>query len=165
MGTMVRLCASLPGQRAHLRELAASARVPLSTLLSMGSFSPDSSAGIHTATIEEQIQALKADGHDEVLVGNMCTAFVYSLWEDHYRLAFAAASGRERSSVLSSFFGELSAYRHAIIHNRALGTSKTEVLTLLPAVARGQPVKVTRHGFEALVALLKAELHALSYPE
>lgn len=163
-GTMVRLCFSLPGQRNVLGTLVQSAGIPLDTSVSSASFAADGDGVIHSATAEQQMEALMDGGHDEVLVGNMCAVFLYSLWEGHYRREFAAARNVEVNSISSDFFAELAAYRHVIVHNRAKGNSRTEGLRLLPSVAKDQPVKVTRHGFEALVAMLKRELSVLSYP-
>lgn len=161
-GTMVRVCFSLPGQRNSLRKLASEAGVPLDTPLRSSSFGPDRFDDIHTATIQDQLLSLEDGGTDEVLVGNICISFVYALWEDNYRPAFAKQRGLEKNAVRSELFRELATYRHAIVHNHAVGTSKTEKLELLPSVPRGAALKVDRHLFELIVGLVKKELHAIS---
>lgn len=163
-GTMVRVCFSLPGQRNSLRKLASEAGVPLDTPLRSSSFAPDSFDDIHTATIQDQLVSLEDGGIDEVLVGNICISFVYSLWEDNYRLALAKQRAIEKNSIRSELFRELGTYRHAIVHNHAVGTSKTEKLKLLPSVLKGAALKVDRHMFELIVRLVKKELHAISRP-
>lgn len=163
-GTMVRVCFSLPGQRNSLRKLASEADVPLDTPLRSSSFSQDGFYDIHTATIQDQLLSLEEGGIDEVLVGNICTSFVYSLWEDNYRPALAKQRGIEKNAIQSEFFGELAIYRHAIVHNHAVGTSKTEKLKFLPNVSKGATLKVDRHVFELIVRLVKKELHELSHP-
>lgn len=163
-GTMVRVCFSLAGQRNNLRKLASGAGVPLDTPLRSSSFSQDSFEDIHTATIEDQLLSLEDGGVDEVLVGNICTSFVYSLWEDNYRPALAKQRGTEKNAIRSEFFRELGMYRNAIVHNHAVGTSKTEKLKLLPNVPKGATLKVDRHVFELIVRLVKKELHAISRP-
>jgi hypothetical protein len=163
-GTMVRVCFSLPGQRTNLRKLAAEAGVPLDTPLRSSSFAHDSFDGIHTATIQDHLFSLEDGGIDEVLVGNICISFVYSLWEDNYRPALAKQRGTEKNTIRSELFRELGSYRHAIVHNHAVGTSKTQKLKLLPSVPKGATLKVDRHMFEAIVKLIKKELHAISRP-
>lgn len=163
-GTMVRVCFSLPAQRNGLRNLASEAGVPLDTPLRSSSFGEGLFDDIHTATIQDQLLSLEDGGTDEVLVGNICISFIYSLWEDNYRPALAKQRGVEKNGIRSEFFKELGTYRHAIVHNKALGTSKTEKLKLLPCVARGASLRVERHLFERIVKLVKEELHALSHP-
>jgi len=163
-GTMVRVCFSLPAQRNNLRKLASEAGVPLDTPLRSSSFAQDSFDDIHTATIRDQLLSLEDGGIDEVLVGNICISFVYSLWEDNYRPALAKQRGTEKNAVRSELFRELGTYRHAIVHNHAIGTSKTEKLTLLPRVPKGTTLKVDRHVFELIVSLVKKELHGISRP-
>lgn len=161
-GSMVRVCFSLPGQRNSLRKLSSEAGVPLDTPLRSSSFAQDGLGDIHTATIQDQLLSLEDGGTDEVLVGNICTSFIYSLWEDNYRPALAKQRGIEKNSIRSEFFRELATYRHAIVHNQAIGTSKTEKLKLLPNVPKGAALKVDRHAFELIVGLVKKELHAIS---
>ncbi len=163
-GTMVRVCFSLPGQRNNLRKLASESGAPLDTPLRSSSFAPDSFDDIHTATIRDQLLSLEDGGIDEVLVGNICISFIYALWEDNYRLALAKQRGTEKNAIRSDLFRELGTYRHAIVHNHAVGTSKTEKLTLLPSVPEGATLKVDRHVFELIVRLVKEELHAISRP-
>lgn len=161
-GTMVRVCFSLPGQRNNLRKLASEAGVPLNTPLRSSSFAQDSFDDVHTATIQDQLLSLEDGGIDEVLVGNICISFVYSLWEDNYRPALAKQRGTEKNAIRSELFRELGTYRHAIVHNHAVGTTKTEKLKLLPSVPKGATLKVDRHVFESIVRLVKKELHAIS---
>jgi hypothetical protein len=163
-GTMVRVCFSLPGQRNNLYKLALESGVPLDTPLRSSSFSQNCFDDIHTATIQDQILSLEDGGIDEVLVGNICISFIYSLWEDHYRPALAIQRGAEKNAVMSELFRELGAYRNAIVHNHAVGTMKTEKLKLLPCVLKGAALKVDRHVFELIVSLVKKELHAISHP-
>lgn len=163
-GTMARVCFSLPGQRNNLRKLASEAGVPIDTLLRSSSFSQDSFDDIHTATIQDQLLSTENGGVDEVLVGNICTSFVYSLWEDNYRHALAKQRGIEKNDIRSELFRELGMYRHAIVHNHAVGTSRTEKLNLLPNVPKGAALKVDRHVFELIVRLVKKELQAISRP-
>ena len=162
-GTMVRVCFSLPAQRNNLRKLASEAGVPLDTPLRSSSFGENNFEDIHIATIQDQLLSLEDSGTDEVLVGNICISFIYSLWEDNYRPAIAKQRGIQKNAVQSDLFGELAAYRNAIVHNNAIGTSKTEKLKLLPSVARGATVKIDRHLFERMVKLIKEELHAVSH--
>lgn len=162
-GTMVRVCFSLPGQRNDLRKLASETGVPLDTQLRSSSFAQDGFDDIHTATIEDQLLSLQDGGIDEVLVGNICVSFVYSLWEDKYRPALAKQRGIEKNAIRSELFKELATYRHAIVHNHAVGTSKTEKLKLLPQVSKDATLKVDRHAFELIVKLVKRELHAISH--
>lgn len=164
-GTMVRICFSLPAQRHNLQKLASDSGVPLNTPLSAGSFDPERADVIHTVTIHDQLRSLEDGGFDEVLIGNICASFIYSLWEDKYRSDFAKVRQVEKNVIKSEFFKELGTYRHAIVHNRALGTSKTEKLMLLPQVVKDEPVKVTRHVLELIVKRAKEELHAISLPE
>lgn len=163
-GTMVRVCFSLPGQRSNLRKLASEAGVPLGTPLRSSSFTLNGVDDIHTATIQDQLFSLEDGGIDEVLVGNICISFVYSLWEDNYRLALAKQCGIEKNDVRNELFRELGTYRHAIIHNFAIGTSKTEKLKLLPPVSKGVTLKVDRYVFELIVSLVKKELYAIHVP-
>lgn len=161
-GTMVRFCYSLPGQRNGLQKLASEAGVPLDTPLRSSSFDQDNFGDIHTATIQDQLISLKDGGIDEVLVGNICASFAYSLWEDNYRPALATQRGIKKNSIKSELFRELGTYRHAIMHNHAVGTSKTEKLKLLPSTHKGAALNVDRHVFELIVRLIKKELHAIS---
>ena len=164
-GTMVRLCFSLPRQRNDLQKLAADSGVPLSTPMHVASFDPARADVIHSATIQDQLHSLSDGGEDEVLIGNVCVSYIYSLWEDGYRLRVAKLrGGHTKNEVRSDLFGELGAYRHAIIHNHAVGTSKTRKLMLLPPVPEGTAVRVDRHMFELLVKAVKKELHAISLP-
>ncbi|MBI4997090.1 MAG: hypothetical protein HZC22_09370 [Rhodocyclales bacterium] len=162
-GTMVRACFSLPAQRSGLRKLAAEARVPLDAPLRSSSFGRDVVDDIHTATIQDQLASLEDGGTDETLIGNICVSFIYSLWEDNYRPALAKQRGVEKNAIRSELFGELATYRHAILHNSAVGTSKTEKLKLLPSVRKGAALKVDRHVFELIVKLVKNELHTISH--
>lgn len=163
-GTMVQVCFSLAGQRNNLRKLAAEAGVPLDTPLRSSSFAHDSYDDIYIATIQDQLLSLENGGTDEVLVGNICISFVYSLWEDTYRPALAKQREIDKNAIRSELFRELATYRHAIVHNHAVGTSKTEKLKLLPSVPKGEILKVDRHVFELIVKLVKKELHAISRP-
>jgi hypothetical protein len=157
-GTFARLCLSLPGQQQHLQRLASEHGIPLESTLTTVTFGNAPAPPVHTATFGAQIYALKDGGHDEVLVGNVCAAYIYSLWEDKYRGEVAVARGILKNEVRSELFRELGTYRHAIIHNQSLGTSKTASLVLLPAVPKDNPVRVTRHVFELIALKVKAEL-------
>jgi hypothetical protein len=55
----------------------------------------------------------------------VCASFIYSLWEDRYREAFAHDISVAKSSINRDLLGELRRYRQAIIHNAAIGTSET----------------------------------------
>ena len=164
VGMMVRVCFSLPGQRNELQKLAREAGVPLTTALSTGSFEENRASIIHSAPIGDQLDSLRDGGTDEVLVGNMCVVFIYSLWEDKYRAEFAEMRHIKKRFVQSEVFGELRKYRNAIIHNQSMGTSDTAALRLLPCVERGAPVKVTRHVLEVILAAIRKDLAALSLP-
>jgi hypothetical protein len=74
------------------------------------------------------------------------------------------AATRDRKECRSELFKEVGAYRHAIIHNQAIGTSKTAKLKLLPPVPKDTPVKVDRHTFESIIGAVKKELNVLSIP-
>ena len=162
-GTMVRVCFALPSQRLALHRLAIDSGVPLDTPMHMVSFTPGNSDVIHTATIEDQIHSLSDGGTDEVLIGNVCVSYIYSLWEDEYRGRLAQLRGASaKNAVRSELLAELGAYRHAIIHNQAIGTSKTASLKQLPPTLKGAPIRVDRHAFESMVSAVKKELHAFS---
>lgn len=163
-GTMVRFCFSLSGQRNNLRELASKVAVPLDTPLRSSRFTQDGVNDIHTATIQEQLKSLEDGGFDEVLVGNICISFVYSLWEDKYRPALAKQRDTDKNSIRSELFKELGMYRHAIIHNHAVGTSRTEMPKFLPQVPKGTLIKVNRLVFELIISLVKKELLVISHP-
>ena len=160
-GTMVRLCVALPSQRKALRKLVEYHALPLESTLTTVTFGDAPAPPVHTATFAQHIQSLEEEGHDEALVGNVCTSFIYSLWEDVYRPALAKGRGVEKNLIRSEFFRQLGTYRHSIVHNQAIGTSKTSALTLLPAVPKGAPLRVTRHVFESMVSKVKAELHVI----
>jgi hypothetical protein len=160
-GAMVRLCLALPSQRKALQKLVEDHALPLQSTLTTVTFGNTPTPPVHTATFAEHIQSLEEEGDDEALVGNVCTSFIYSLWEDMYRPALAKSRGVEKNFVRSEFFRQLGTYRHSIIHNQAIGTSKTATLTLLPAVPKGALLRVTRHVFESMVSKVKAELHVI----
>ncbi|MFH2057500.1 MAG: hypothetical protein ABIJ59_01190 [Pseudomonadota bacterium] len=163
-GVMIRVCYSLHGQRNDLNKLATKTGVPLDTTLSTSSFSNYKGNIIHRDTIEAQIKSMEEGGFDEILIGNICASFIYSLWEDKYRKDFAEQLSVEKNRIKSKFFCELSTYRHSIVHNQAFGTSRTDKLTILPRVTRRKPLRIDRHILEIIVTKAKEELLCLSLP-
>ena len=161
-GTMVRLVFSLPAQRKALCDFASKIGANLDDTVTAVTFGQAEAPAVHVETFRNQIDALADGGHDEVLIGNVTTAYIYALWEDKYRGAFANARGLCKDEIKSKFFGELGTYRHAIIHNQSIGTSKTASLAILQAFPAGAPVTVDRHVFEAILCNVRSELQAIS---
>lgn len=163
-GVMVRVCFSLPGQINNLEKLVANTGVPFDTTLTASSFSNSSGNPIHSATVANQIESMEEGGFDEILIGNICASFIYSLWEDKYREDFARHLNIEKNRIKSDFFYELSTYRHSIIHNQSLGTSKTAQCLILPKILKGKPLQINRHVLELIVKEANRTLCSLSLP-
>lgn len=160
-GTVVRLVFSLPGQRNRLSKELAEAGWPASATITACTFGDTPAPPIHSSTFQDQIDALANGGHDETLVGNICTAYIYSLWEDKYREDIAHSRNKKKTEMKSELFRELGTYRHAIIHNQSQGTSRTAALKILPAVPSGSKLRIDRNVFELIITKIKAELGAI----
>jgi hypothetical protein len=164
VGTMVRVCTSLHGQRAKLLGLASNAGIPLNTTLNECSFCDNSSVPVHSETIESHLEKLEDGGFDELAIGNMSIAYIYALWEDKYREEFAKSKSLEKNDIKSEVFYELNKYRQAIVHNQSKGTTDTGKLKILPPVARGATVRICRLSFEVIVGKIKQEISNISLP-
>lgn len=160
-GTVVRLVFSLPGQRNRLSKELAEFGLPAHTTITACTFGDTPAPPVHISTFQDHIDALANGGHDETLVGNICTAYLYSLWEDKYREDIARSRNKKKTDMKSELFRELGTYRHAIMHNQSQGTSKTAALKILPAVPSGSNLRIDRNNFELIVTKIKLELDAI----
>jgi hypothetical protein len=163
-GTMIDVCYGLRALRVDIDKLTDKTKLPLHGTISTGSWNPESSNVIDSVTVDELRSRIGDSGYDETLIGNLCVAFIYALWEDKYREEFANERGVMKNDIQSDLFGDLGEYRRCIVHNHGSATSKMNSLKVLPQVEKGQKVQVTRVRLEKIIDEIKRELSRLSHP-
>ncbi len=160
-GAMIDVCSGFRALRDEIDKLAAKTKLPPHGTISTGSWDPGHSNVIDSVSVGELRSRIDDSGYDEILIGNLCVAFIYALWEDKYRGEFAAKHGVAKNDVQSDLFGDLREYRHCIVHNHGFATSKMNALKVLPRVEKGQNVRVTRERLEKIIDEIKQELMRL----
>lgn len=164
-GAMIDVCYGLRALRVDIEKLVAETNLPSHGTISTGSWDSESSMVIDSVTVDALRSRIGDAGYDEVLIGNLCVAFIYALWEDKYREEFAIERGVTKNDIQSDLFGDLKEYRHSIVHNHGLATSRMSSLKVLPRLESAQQVQITRERLEKIIHEIKRELMRLSLPK
>lgn len=116
---------------------------------------------VHTCTQGEYRLRNENGGQNHIVVGQLCIAHIYNVWEDHYREEFAMSCNlTTKNDVTLDVFADLARYRHAIIHNRGIATSKIAKCNFFGWFKRGDIILLTPQHFEEIVPRIKADLSA-----
>jgi hypothetical protein len=75
-------------------------------------------------TVSEILEKTRLDGLAAGQLGAQLIVFLYTLWEDGFRMSFAKAHGCEARDFQVPVLGDLKLMRHDIIHHRSVASSE-----------------------------------------
>lgn len=100
------------------------------------------------------------DGINIRILGNLCLAQIYQLWEDNYRGSIAEAMGRERKEIRSDLFGDIRNYRNSIIHEKAIASSNVSKNKILAWFSPGDQIFVKDSHLKQLKEAIDQEIQS-----
>jgi len=113
---------------------------------------------VHACTQGEYRRRNAEGGRNHVVLGQVCLAQIYNLWDDNYRGRIAKRFGKKKEDLRSGLMGDLRNLRNPIIHHRGIADQDLDKFRYLKWYNIGEEIVLTPGHLDYLVSLLRQHL-------